>query len=140
MSEYDLNKLNNIIQNGTENNSNQEQKKPQFGMALLAGLGAAVIVAIILAVIGIVTCSEYYIALILGGALVGFVIKRFVPAHSIGGAVIGAVLCPITYFLYQFIMAIFDYYYEKDGDVQFWVLLIASAIFGAYICYSKSDD
>lgn len=142
MSEYNMNKLNNPepIRNESDNKSTPEQNKPQFGMALLAGFGAAVIVAIILAILGIITGSEYIIVLVIGAILVGVAVKNFVPAHSIGGALIGAILCPLTYFLYQLIMAMFGYYYEKDGDSTFWFLLIGSAFCGAYICYSKSDD
>ena len=72
--------------------------------------------------------------------MVGFAVKNFVPEHSIGGAIIGAIICPLTYFLYQFIMAVYGYTYEEDGESTFWILLIGSAIYGAYICYSKSDD
>ena len=141
MSEYNIDKLNNPepLQNGSNYNP-PEEKKPQYGFAILAGLGAAVIVAIILAVIGIWTGSEYFIALAIGGVLVGFAVKNFVPEHSVGGAIIGAIICPLTYFLYQFIMAVYGYTYEEDGESTFWILLIGSAIYGAYICYSKSDD
>lgn len=142
MSNYDINNINTseFMQNGSENDGTRKTKKTQLGMAILAGLGAAVIVAILLAVIGIATKSEFFIALVIGAVLVGYAIKQFVPEHSIGGAIIGAILCPLTYFLYQSFMAIFGYYYEEDGEFTFWMLLIGSAIYGAYICYSKTDD
>ena len=114
--------------------------KTDYMMALLAGLGVTTIVAAILAGIGIATGTEYALVLGLGAAIVGTIVKRFVPQQSIGGALIGGVLCPLTYFLYQFILSMFGYYYEKDGEITYWILLIGSAIFGAYICYSKSED
>lgn len=140
MENYNLDKLNNPTseaQNAQE--STPEPQKPKYGIAILCGLGASVLVAIVLAVIGIVTESEYIIALVFGAVLVGLAVRNFVPAHTIGGAVIGAVLCPLTYFLYQMFMAMFGYYYV-DGDSTFWFLLIGSVIYGAYIGYHKDDD
>ncbi|MGN1236847.1 MAG: hypothetical protein ACI4TS_05325, partial [Bacteroidaceae bacterium] len=108
-------------------------------LAILAGLGASVLVAGILAGVNIAIGSEYFIVLLIGCSIVGVVIRQFVSAHSVGGAIIGGILCPLTYFIYQAILAMFDYYYEKDGEFHFWFLLIACAIFGASTCYSKKD-
>lgn len=116
------------------------QKDPQYGMAILAGIGAAVLIAIILAVLAIALESEYSFAVVLGEVLVGFIVRNFVPEHSIGGAIIGAIVCPATYFIYQVILAICGYSYEKDGEFTFWIMLIGSVLYGAYVCYSKMDD
>ena len=118
----------------------KNETSTDYIMALLAGLGVSVIVAAILAVIGIATESEYAVVLGIGAAIVGCVVRRFVPPQSIGGALIGALLCPLTYVIYQLILAMFGYSYEKDGDITYWILLIGSVVFGAYICYSKTDD
>lgn len=140
MADYNLDKLNNPAQDSQNfQETTPEPQKPKYGIAILCGLGASVLVAIILAVLGIATGSEYIIALIFGAILVGLAVRNFVPAHTIGGAVIGAVLCPLTYFLYQMFMAMFGYYYA-DGDTTFWFLLIGSVIYGAYIGYHKDDD
>ena len=66
--------------------------KTDYMMALLAGLGVTIIVAAILAGIGIATGTEYVLVLGLGAAIVGTIVKRFVPQQSIGGALIGGVL------------------------------------------------
>lgn len=141
MSDYNTNKLNNPDQS-TENNyvPNNSEPEARYGMAFLAGLGASVIVAAILATIGIWLEAEYWYALIIGAALVGGAIRSFVPSHSVGGAILGGILCPATYFIYQFIMAIFGYSYEGDGESTFWWMLGISAVVGLYLGYHKDDD
>lgn len=70
-------------------------------MAFLAGFGASVIVGVILALLGMWLEAEYMLVLIIGAIIVGCVITNFVPHKSIGGALIGMILCPATYFIYQ---------------------------------------
>lgn len=138
--EYNPNKLNNPDNNSFDWNNmpDDQHRKPHYGLAILAGLGTSVLVAIVLAVIGIACEGEYMLLLIAGAIIVGLVVRVFVPAHTIGGAAIGAILCPLTYFLYQIIIAIFGYYYEDDSN--FWFILIGSVIYGAYVCYKKEED
>lgn len=93
MSEYNVN--NDLLGKSGE-------KKPNYMMAALAGLGVSVLVAIALAAIGILLEAEYIIALIIGAVLVGVVIHNFVPNKSIGGAILGAILCPATYFYIKY--------------------------------------
>jgi hypothetical protein len=141
MSEYDINKIDNTTQQIDAGGSYQEpENKPNYTMAFLAGFGASVLVGIALAVIGIWLESEYMIALCVGAAIVAAVIGKFVPRKSIGGAIIGAILTPATYFIYQTIMAVYGYSYENAGDNWFWFLLIGSAVFGAYMGYNNNDD
>lgn len=141
MSEYDLDKLNEVIQENNGNGfSNEDEKKPNYLMAFLAGFGTSVLVGIALAVLGIFTESEFMIALIIGAVIVAAVIKHYVPRQSIGGAIIGAILTPATYFIYQIIMAMYGYSYEKDGNTWFWILLIGSVVLGAYMGYNNDDD
>ena len=121
-------------------NGNGPEKKPQFLMAFLAGFGTSVIVGVILALFGIWLEAEYMLILIIGAIIVGCVITNFVPHKSIGGALIGMILCPATYFIYQMIMAFNGYEYEKDGESTFWLLLIGSALWGAYMGYNKEGD
>ena len=121
-------------------NDEEPDKKPQFLMAFLAGLGTSVIVGAILALLGMWLEAEYMLALCIGAIIVGLVITKFVPHKSIGGALIGMILCPATYFIYQMIMAFNGYEYEKDGETTFWLLLIGSALYGAYIGYNNKND
>lgn len=37
-------------------------------------------------------------------------------------------------------MAFNGYEYEKDGESTFWLLLIGSALYGAYMGYNKKSD
>lgn len=74
----------------------------------------------------------------LGAASVAGTIHCFVPQNSVIGAIIGAILCPATYLMYQFIMAMYGYYYEADNT--FWWMLGGSVIIGAYFGYNKSND
>jgi MFS family permease len=141
MSEYDINKIDDTTQQIDAGGTYQApENKPNYTMAFLAGLGASVLVGIALAAIGIWLESEYMLALCIGAVIVATVIGRFVPRKSIGGAIIGAILTPATYFIYQSIMAFYGYSYEKDGDTWFWFLLIGSAVFGAYMGYNNNDD
>ena len=117
MSEYNIDKVTGVSQGI---NQASVPKKPQYLIALLAGLGVSVVVAIALAAVGIWLEAEYILVLIVGAILVGAVIRLFVPARSIVGAIIGAILCPATYFLYQVFIAIFRYYNE-GGDSTFLV-------------------
>lgn len=103
-------------------------------MAILAGFGASVLVAMALAAIGILFKAEYLLVLCLGAGLVGLVIHNFVPNRSIAGAVLGAILCPATYYIYQLFMALFGYYYEEGGDLFLW-MLVGSVVYGAYMGY-----
>ena len=121
-------------------NSEEQEKPPQFLKAFFAGLVASVIVGVVLALLGMLLESEFMIALLVGGAIVGAVIANFVPHKSLGGAFIGAILCPATYFIYQVIMALNGYEYEKNGDLTFFLLLIGSAIYGAYMGYNTKDN
>ena len=130
MSDYNVN--NELLEKNTA-------KKPNYMMAALAGLGVSVLVAIALAVIGIWLEAEYILVLIIGAVLVGLVIHNFVPNKSFGGAILGGILCPATYFLYQVFMAMFGYYYEGD-DNTFWWMLAGSCIYGAYMGYNKDND
>jgi hypothetical protein len=141
MSEYDIDKLNSPIQEDTITNvPNEVEKKPNYLMAFLAGFGASVIVGIVIALIGMWTESEYMIVLCIGAVIVASVIKHFVPRKAIGGAIIGAILTPATYFIYQTMMAFNGYYYEKDGDTWFWFLLIGSVILGGFMGYNNDDE
>jgi len=117
-----------------------DNTKPQFLFALLAGLGASLIVAILMAVIGIVIGKEFTLVVAIGAVLSCYAVKHFVPDHSIGGAIIGAFVCPTTLFLYNIFLAMFDYSVVGGGETKFWLSLIGGAIFGAYVCYSKSED
>jgi hypothetical protein len=136
MSEYNIDKATGVSQ---EINQVPAPKKPQYLTAFLAGLGVSVVVAIALAAIGIWLESEFILVLIIGAVLVGIVIHKFVPNKSIGGAILGAILCPATYFMYQIFMAMFGYYYE-DGDSTFWLMLAGSFVYGAYMGYNNDND
>ena len=136
MSEYNINKTNNPDPVGV---NQTPVEKTKYGLAFFAGLGVSVLVGIIWAVLGIWLESEYWLVLILGAAAVAVTIHCFVPQNSIAGAVIGAVLCPTAYLIYQFIMAIYGYYYE-EGDSMFWIMLIGSAILGAWMGYNNEND
>lgn len=74
-----------------------------------------------------------------GAIAVGVTIRYFVPEESIIGAVIGAVLCPATYLLYQFIVVVFGYYYADNPDF-FWWMLGGSVLAGAYFGYGGNND
>lgn len=117
-----------------------DNSNPRFLYALLAGLGASLIGAILMAVIGIMVGAEYSIIVTIGVGLSCFAVKHFVPDRSFGAAIIGAFLIPTTLFLYRLILTMFGYSVEGDGEFQFWFFLIGGAILGAYICYSKSED
>lgn len=130
MSDYNVN--NNML-------NEPENKKPNYTMAILAGLGVSFIVAIALAVIGIWLEAEYTLALALGGVFIGLVIRNFVPKKSIAGAIIGAILCPATYLLYQVIIAMYGYYLEGDENT-IWFMLGGGLIYGAYMGYNNDND
>ena len=129
MSEYNID--NNILGKSSEN-------KPNYLIATLAGFGTSVLVAIALTAIGIWLEAEYILVLVIGAVLVGVVIHNFVPNKSIAGAILGAILCPATYILYQVFMAMFGYSYEEN-DNYFWWMLAGSFIYGAYIGYNNED-
>lgn len=132
MSQYNIDNINTDERNATP-------QKPRYIPAILAGLVASVVVAFILAFIGRIFEAEYWYALAFGIAIVGIAIKFFVPSHTVGGALIGAILCPLTYILYQVIMGCWGYYYAEDGEFTFWFMLIGSAILGGWMCYSHDD-
>lgn len=135
MSGYNINN-NNLNFNES---SSSEDKKPKYLLAFFAGLGVSIIVAIIMALVGMWLETEFILVLALGAVIVSVTIHHFVPQNSKIGAVIGAILCPATYFLYQFIMAIFGYYYE-DGGNTFWWMLIGSVVLGAWMGYNDGSE
>lgn len=141
MSKYDLDKLEDW-ESGMEPNNQEEPTipEPKYGLAFLAGLGASVLVAGVLAAIGIILKAEYWYALIFGAIMVGAAIRAFVPSHSAGGAVIGAILCPATYFIYQLIINLCGYCYSDDDGTTFWWMLGLSAIVGLYLGYHKDEN
>lgn len=136
MSEYNINN-NNLYFN--EDSSSDEEKKTKYLLAFFAGLGVSIIVAIIMALLGIWLESECILVLALGAVIVSVTIHHFVPQNSKIGAVTGAVLCPVTYFLYQFIMAMFGYYYEDGGNTFGW-MLIGSVVFVAWMGYNDGSE
>lgn len=136
MSEYNINNNNLNFNNGS---SSEEGKNSKYLLAFFVGLGVSIIVSIIMALLGMWLESEYILILVLGAAVVSVTIHQFVPQNSKIGAVIGAVLCPATYFLYQFIMAVFGWYYE-DGGNKFWWMLIGSVVLGAWMGYNDGNE
>lgn len=138
MEDYNFDNLSNF-QNDIPNRD-EFKRKPQFLKAFGVGLGTSVIVGAALALLGMLLETELMIALLIGGAIVGAVITKYVPHRSFGGALIGAILCPATYFIYQVIMTVNGYEYEKDGDITFFLLLVGSAIYGAIMGYNKKEN
>ncbi len=138
--ECDINKLENPEENNIEFEPQPEEPKPRYGKAILAGAITCLVVASILALIGIWSEAEYWWALIIGASVVAFAIKLYVPHQSGGGALIGAILCPSTYLIYQFIIALFGYSYESDGTATFWIILIISIFVGAWMGYNDYDE
>lgn len=114
--------------------------KPKYAKAFLFGSLAGVVIAAVLAAIGIFTGSEWWIALIVGVTIEAVIVHNFVPSRSASSAFIGAILCGGTYLLYQLIMAIFGYSYAEDADTTFWLMTIGSIIFGAYMGYKGDED
>ena len=137
MAEYDISKIESGEIGNTSDNSNG--KKPNYGMAFLAGFGASVLVGIALAALGMWTESEYMWSIVIGVVLVSITIHQFVPKRSIGGAIIGAILTPATYLIYQVIMWNYGYSYS-DNDNWFWFMLIGAVAVGAYMGYNNEDD
>lgn len=131
MSEYNINEINKF----NENTSPGRDEKSKYLIALLAGMGVSVIVGIIWAVIGIWLETEYMLVLGIGVAVIAGTIHFCVPENSIIGAIIGAILCPATYLIYQFIMALYGYYYEDN--YTFWLMLVGSFIAGAWFGYNN---
>jgi hypothetical protein len=129
MSDYNIN----FSEKSTSGNSNQQE--PKYALAFFAGLGVAVLIAIILAVVAISAEKEYDLLVVIGAIVVGLPIRALVPSRSVGGAVIGAICCPATFLLYQFMNNIFGYYYEDSS--MFWIGLVCSILYGAYIGYNK---
>ncbi len=143
MQKYDLEKLSKCeIDNNTqtENSSVQEPQKPKYSLAFLAGLGTSVIIAIILSLLAVWLEAEYWYVLVIGAVIVSLPIKSLVPNCSMVGAIMGFILCPLTYFLYQIILSTQGYYYESDGESTFWFMLLGSAVAGAYLGYNKEDN
>lgn len=119
-------------------NDEETEKKPQFLFAFLVGLGTSIIVGAAQALLGMWLEAEHSLVLCIGGVIVGLVITRFVPHRSIGGALIGLVLCPATYLIYQIIMFFYGYEYEENGDSTFWITLIGSALFGTWVGFNEN--
>lgn len=138
--EYDINKLENPEEKNIEFEPQPEEPEPHYGKAFLAGTIAAIIVASILALVGIWLEAEYWWALLLGASVVAFAIKLFVPHQSGGGALIGGILCPSTYLIYQFILSLFGCSYSSDGTATFWIILIISIFVGAWMGYNDYDE
>jgi len=138
--EYDINKLENPEENNIEFEPQPEEQEPHYKKAFLAGAITCLVVASILALIGIWSEAEYWWALIIGAWVVAFAIKLYVPHQSGGGALIGAILCPLTYVIYQFIMALFGYSYASDGTTTFWITLLVSIVVGAWLGYNDFDE
>lgn len=118
----------------------EPEKEPQYLKAFFAGLGTSVIVAVTLALLAMWLETEYLAALCIGAGFVGIAIRAFVPHQSGGGALIGLILCPATYFIYQVILAFNGYAYEKDGESTFWILLFISAVVGVYLGFNNYSD
>ena len=138
--EYDINKPENQEQNNIDFEPQSEEPEPHYWKAFLAGAIACIVVACILAIIGIWRETEYWWALIIGASVVAFAIKLYVPHQSVGGALIGAILCPLTYVIYQYIMSLFGYSYESDGAATFGIILIVSVVVGAWLGYNDFDE
>lgn len=117
----------------------QPETKPNYLMAFLAGLGTSVIVAIILAILAMWLEAEYWYALIIGATLVGAAIHSFVPKNSPIGGLLGGILCPATYFIYQEIMAFNGYAYEDEG-YTFWWMLGGSFIIGLFLGSNRENN
>lgn len=132
MSDYNIN-LNNL----QSPSNTPRQDNSQYTKAFFASLGVALVVAIVEAIIAMIFGAEYMLVLIIGAIVVGFPIRSLVESNTVKGAIIGAICCPLTYFLYQIILAMFGYYYENSGELEFWLLLIGSAVYGAYIGYNN---
>lgn len=132
MSDYNIN-LNNL----QSPSNTPRQDNSQYTKAFFASLGVALVVAIVEAIIAMIFEAEYMLVLIIGAIVVGFPIRSLVESNTVKGAIIGAICCPLTYFLYQIILAMFGYYYENSGELEFWLLLIGSAVYGAYIGYNN---
>ena len=132
MSDYNIN-LNNL----QSPSNTPRQDNSQYTKAFFASLGVALVVAIVEAIIAMIFGAEYMLVLIIGAVVVGFPIRSLVESNTVKGAIIGAICCPLTYFLYQIILAMLGYYYENSGELEFWLLLIGSAVYGAYIGYNN---
>lgn len=129
----DHNKLNNIPE------FNTQITMPSYGKAVLAGIGTSIVVAGLLAFITILLEAEYVIVLCIAASLVAFPIQSFVPKNSFRGAMIGGILCPLTYFAYRIIFSIAGYYFESEGEYTLLMTLIVSCAFGSYLGYNKED-
>lgn len=143
MNNYNIDKLNNPVENSIpEEYEVEEQSVPRYGYlkAFISGLAASIIIGALLAMIAMVTKSEYILALVVGALIVGFAIRYFIPPHKVGGAIIGFFLCPFTYIVYQAIMFFNGYAYENDAEETFWLELGLSALYGIYMGYRKNDD
>lgn len=133
--EYD--ELNRLANSQTDMPEESEPPKPRYVKAFFAGLGTSIVVGAALALVGMWLEAEYVLALLIGGLVVGGAIRAFVPSHTVGGGIIGMIMCPLTYFFYQIIMALNGYAYEKDGEETFYILLLVSAAYGFYAGYGK---
>lgn len=110
----------------------EESPKNKYFRGLIAGVGVGLIVGGILAGISIMIKTEIMYLIIVGLALVGFIVSRFLPNKSAMGIVIGALACGVTFLFYALILLLFGYWYE-DGDSSFWFMLILGIIYGGYM-------
>lgn len=69
-------------------------KKNRHFLGLLAGIGMGLVMGAILAGISIALKAEYTYLMLLGIALVGFIVSRFVPNKSVMVAITGGLLVP----------------------------------------------
>lgn len=138
MGNYDLENFDNTQVNKDENE--EPKKKSHFLLAFLVGLVTSVLVANVLAFITMLIEAEFFILLILGGLIVSSVIIYFVPHNSWGGALIGLILCPATYLLYQVILTKNGYGYNENGGITTFLLFVGSIAFGAYMGYNKKKE
>lgn len=136
MSDYNIDKIKELERG--DSFSNKQKWRPQYIKATLFGLVSSIVVAIILAALAIWWETELMILLIVGAILVAGTIHFFVPKETIIGAIIGGILCPVTYLMYQFIMTVFGYYYEDSTN--FWWMLGGSVILGGYLGYNKENN
>lgn len=119
---------------------NENEKEPNYLMACIVGLITSVLVGFGLAFLGMWTESEYTFVLIFGGLIVSYVLRHFLPKESIAGAIIGAILTPVAYIIYQVYMNKQGYSYGADSEVRFWFILLLSIAMGAGLGYNKDNE
>lgn len=135
MSEYNIDKATGVSQ---EINQVPPPKNPQYLTAFLVGLVVSFVVAIALAAIDIWHEFEWLLVLITGAILVR-IIHNFLPTKSIGGAIIVAILCSATFFMYQIFDPMIGLFYEDGGSTSWWFLVVAF-VYGAYAYMRYNND